>query len=83
MRYTPAGIPVLSIELEHESKQQAGGFERAVRCVISAQMVGTEAPQTAPQLEGNTVCVDGFLAAKSLRNPRLVLHVQHVELIKV
>ena len=76
LRYTPAGVPVLELTLEHGSRQSAGGFERDVRCVAPA------ASELANRLDGRVITAHGFLAARSLRNPKLVLHIQHVEFEK-
>ncbi len=82
LRYTPAGIAVLEFALEHVSRQSAGGFERDVRCLVQALLVGPLATELATSLNARTVTVQGFLAARSLRNPKLVLHIQHVEFEK-
>lgn len=82
LRYTPAGVAVLEFALEHVSRQSAGGFERDVRCLVQALLVGPLATELATSLNARTVTVQGFLAARSLRNPKLVLHIQHVEFEK-
>lgn len=82
LRYTPAGVPVLELTLEHGSRQSAGGFERDVRCVAPALLVGPSASELANWLDGQVITAHGFLAARSLRNPKLVLHIQHVEFEK-
>lgn len=68
--------------LEHGSRQSAGGFERDVRCVAPALLVGPSASELANRLDGRVITAHGFLAARSLRNPKLVLHIQHVEFEK-
>ena len=83
LRYTPAGVPIVEFDLVHASSQTAGGFARDVRCEVSAQFAGEAAKSLAGKLAGATVTVKGFLAARSLRNPRLVLHVQSIEFEKV
>jgi primosomal replication protein N len=82
LRYTPAGIPVLEMWLKHQSRQQQAGLERDVSCEIQAVLIGHDASRWAGKLAGHSIEVSGFLTQRSLRNPRLVLHIEHVELIK-
>ncbi len=82
LRYTPAGIPVLEMWLKHHSKQREIEKERDVVCEIQAVLIGREAPNWKGCLGGQKVQVTGFLAQRSMRNPRLVLHIEHVELVK-
>lgn len=79
---TPAGVPVVEGLLEHLSRQSAGGFERDVRCEVNWLAVGHVVEQVL-QANGSNVAVTGFLSARSLKNPRLVLHIQHIEFVKV
>ncbi|BEV73481.1 MULTISPECIES: primosomal replication protein N [unclassified Paludibacterium] len=82
LRYTPAGLPVLEMWLRHHSKQNEAGFERDVTCEIQAVLIGKQAPLHAGKLAGNTVTLTGFLSQRSLKNPRLVLHIEYVEFVK-
>ncbi len=82
LRYTPAGIPVVEMWLRHQSRQTAGGFERDVACEIQAVLIGESARQQSGKLAGQTVQVTGFLAQRSLKNPRLVLNIEYVEFVK-
>ncbi|UTH72456.1 primosomal replication protein N [Chromobacterium sp. IIBBL 290-4] len=82
LRYTPAGLPVLEMWLKHQSRQSAGGFERDVACDIQAVWVGEDARKNAGKLAGQVMNVTGFLAQRSLRNPRLVLNIEYVEFVK-
>jgi primosomal replication protein N len=82
LRYTPAGIPVLEMWLRHQSRQREAEIERDVACELQAVLIGKQAPLHAGKLAGQTVEVSGFLAQRSIRNPRLVLHIEYVELVK-
>ncbi|MBV8047331.1 MAG: primosomal replication protein N [Paludibacterium sp.] len=82
LRYTPAGLPVLEMWLRHHSKQNEAGFERDVACEIQAVLIGDKAPAWAGTLAGRTVNLTGFLCQRSLKNPRLVLHIEYVEFVK-
>jgi primosomal replication protein N len=82
LRYTPAGMPVLEMWLGHHSKQTEAGLARDVSCEIQAVLIGPQAPLWAGKLAGNTVNLTGFLSQRSLKNPRLVLHIEYVEFVK-
>lgn len=82
LRYTPAGLPVLEMWLRHQSRQSAANLERDVVCEIQAVLLGDAAKQFAGRLAGNTVQCAGFLSQRSLRNPRLVLHIEYVEFVR-
>jgi len=43
LRYTPAGIPVLDVVLQHESIQQENGSPLKVRFELSAKIIGKQA----------------------------------------
>lgn len=81
LRYTPAGIPVLELELEHESEQTEQGENRKVQ-IKGMKALGfgavAEALQKNCQL-GRLLHIEGFLAAprsgKGLR-----LHIQRYRL---
>ncbi|WP_082824178.1 primosomal replication protein N [Crenobacter luteus] len=82
LRYTPAGLPVLEMWLKHQSRQREADLERDVACEIQAVLIGKEAPRWSGKLAGRQIAASGFLAQRSLRNPRLVLHIEHVEFVK-
>ncbi|GAB2955740.1 primosomal replication protein N [Aquaspirillum soli] len=80
LRYTPAGIPLVECVLLHESVQSEAGFSRQVNCQIDMIAAGEIAEKLVRCSVPVACTVHGFLAAKNRRNPRLVLHVQHIEL---
>ncbi|MDP4527763.1 primosomal replication protein N [Alkalimonas delamerensis] len=81
---SPAGIPQLSLVLEHRSQQQEAGLNR--QCYVRLQVVcsGDLAQQTQHLLLGDTVRVQGFLNRHQQRNgqSKLVLHAQQIEQIR-
>ena len=79
LRYTPAGLPVLQVWLSHQSRQTQSGLERDVGFEVQAVLVGDSAQRLAGKLTGQTVNVTGFIAQRSLRNQRLVLHIESIE----
>ena len=85
LRYTPAGIPVLSVVLRHLSEQLEAGMQRRVECDVNAVVMGGLAEKTAdPSLGiklGSAVKVSGFIARRSLKSTQLVLHITTLDII--
>ena len=79
LRYTPAGIPILTFILKHLSRQQEAGMQREVQCEIPVMAMAEWAGKAARLAIGDQVKVAGFLARKSLKNDRLVLHLNQLE----
>ena len=81
LRYTPAGIPLLSFSLQHVSEQDEADMRRRVECEVPVIAMGNIANQARQVQEGNVVRVTGFLAKRSLKSAQLVLHVNKLEII--
>ena len=79
VRYTPAGIPVIEFRLQHESEQIEAGGKRKVDCEIACVALGPMANLLSGMNAGSLCSATGFLAAKSIRNRSLVLHVTSIE----
>jgi primosomal replication protein N len=62
LRYTPAGLPALDLQLEHESEVSQAGATRQVKVVLRAVAFGTEAETLARQAIGSHWRFAGFLA---------------------
>ena len=80
LRYTPAGLERMEATLLHASTQQEAGGARQVRCEVPALALGDTAKQLARLQNGQLVTAVGFLAQRSLRNTRLVLHIEKLNL---
>jgi primosomal replication protein N len=78
LRYTPAGLPALDLDLAHESEVSEDGRPRKVALRIRAVAIGAPTqPLLALALGGSALC-SGFVA--SGRNRRGVLfHITSVE----
>ena len=76
IRYTPAGIPLLSFLLQHASEQTEAGLKRKVECEVNAVALGDLANSNI-QL-GSSVKVKGFLAKRSAKSTQLVLHIEQL-----
>lgn len=80
LRYTPAGVPRISLKIRHVSTQQEAGVSRQVQCDIPAVALGEAAQQVSRFKAGQGVRVEGFLAQRSLRIAQLVLHIDNINL---
>jgi primosomal replication protein N len=75
LRHTPAGIPAIDLELEHESEQVEAGQARQVKLAIRAVAFGAVAEALKVQALGSAWVFSGFLAAlRGGKHP--VLHIQ-------
>ena len=79
IRYTPAGIPLLSFVLQHASEQTEAGLKRKVECEVNAVAIG-ELAKTNVHI-GDNIKAKGFLAKRSAKSTQLVLHIEqlHIE----
>ena len=79
IRYTPAGIPLLSFVLQHASEQIEAGLKRKVECEVQAVALGDLA-KISIQI-GDNMKAKGFLAKRSAKSTQLVLHIVKLELV--
>ena len=82
LRYTPAGMPAVEFRLAHESEQDEAGGKRKVLAEIGAVAFDSQARLMAGAKLGVQAKFQGFLAAKSKRSQRLVLHVTNIEFLE-
>jgi len=79
LRYTPAGLPALDMELVHESSVSEAGQARQISMVVRAIALGSLAESLSRQSVGSLWRFTGFLAAaRSKPQPSkvLVFHIQ-------
>lgn len=81
LRYTPAGIPLLSFVLQHLSEQMEAGMKRKIECDVSVIAMDKVAEQARGIKVGTALKVSGFLAKRSLKSTQLVLHINTIEKI--
>jgi len=82
LRHTPAGVPVLSLQLQHQSRQQQGEFQRQLDFELSARAVGAVAQQLSDAIEiGSCLCCWGFMAPGHRSSSFLLLHINRFELL--
>ena len=79
LRYTPAGIPLLSIILRHASEQIEAGMKRKVECEVNAVILGDLALKGLKT--GAQIIAQGFLARRSLKSTQLVMHINNIEYV--
>ena len=77
LRYTPAGIPVLDVVLQHNSWQQENGKRCQIQFELPAKIIGQNATVWQHK-QGEMVTVTGFLAQRSQHIFRPVLRIQHI-----
>jgi primosomal replication protein N len=75
LRYTPAGLPALNLQLEHTSELSEVGLERKVNVAVKAVAFGTLAERLAKQAIGSTWRFNGFLAS-ARQGKSVVFHIR-------
>ena len=74
MRHTPAGVPVVEAQLRHRSDVVEAGVPRTLEFLVSAIALGPVAGQLEREALGARLDLSGFLAPRSRRSGKLVLH---------
>lgn len=82
LRYTPAGIPVAEIRIEHVSRQTEAAVEREVKCELAAVALGDTAKLIQGAKLGDTVRLTGFLANRGKSTKNSVLHITNIEFLE-
>lgn len=81
LRYTPAGLPLLSFVVRHASEQSEADMKRKVECEVPVIAIGQIAEQARAIQMASQVKLAGFLAKRSLKSSQLVLHLNAFEII--
>ena len=79
MRFTPAGVGVVEATFEHRATVIEAGAPRSLQFELEALAIDGAARQVAAASLGAEVELVGFLAPRSQRSKRLVLHVVGIE----
>jgi len=80
--YSPAGVPITRLVLEHCSTQVEAGHPRTAQCRIAVVVCGNELHRELQQLQtDHTIRVSGFISRANNRQgeARLVLHAAQIE----
>jgi primosomal replication protein N len=75
IRYTPAGIPIVSARLLHSSQQVEAGIARLVEFEIVAAAAGEISGRFNHAELGKAYRFTGFLARKNRNSKSLVFHI--------
>jgi primosomal replication protein N len=75
LRYTPAGVPVAELSLRHDGAVTEAGVERLLGFEFPAVAVGPVAMALDREPLGRTLDIAGFIAPKSRRSSRLIVHI--------
>lgn len=79
LRYTPAGIPIVSARLLHSSQQMEAGIDRLTEFEIAALAAGEISGRFNQVDLGSMFQFTGFLARKSRNSKSLVFHILDFE----
>lgn len=81
IRYTPAGLPVIHCQLNHDGEAYEANQMRQIQMSVEAIAIG-EITKDLEQMElGTSAVFEGFLTQKTLRNERLIFHITKIKLI--
>lgn len=81
VRYTPAGLPLLEFVVQHASEQHEAGVKRKAECELAVIAIGDIVDRASAIQPGDQVKLAGFIARRSLKSTRLVLHLNAIEII--
>lgn len=79
MRYTPAGVPIITGTLRHCSIQQEAGNQREVVFEIDAMAAAGLVDSVMLVALGQSCIVKGFLDRKSRNSKTMLLHITDIE----
>lgn len=79
LRYTPAGIPMVSARLLHNSQQTEAGIERLTEFEIAALAAGEISGRFSQADLNGMFEFTGFLARKNRNSKSLVFHIVDFE----
>lgn len=75
IRYSPAGIPILSVVLGHVSEQMEAGYPRRTEFEMPAMAAGDVSGKLQQVAAGEVLQFRGFLAPKGRNSKSLVFHI--------
>ena len=75
LRFTPAGVAVLEASFEHQDTVLEAAAPRSLKFEFSAIALGAVAQALDREPLGQSVMLEGFIAPRTRRSTRLVMHV--------
>jgi primosomal replication protein N len=82
LRFTPSGLPALSMTLHHASEQPEAGSKRRVECEIAAVAFGPVAQGLAKLPLQAAIRCEGFIARRYRTGITLALHIDRYESVQ-
>jgi primosomal replication protein N len=82
LRYTPAGVPLIEMRIQHFSRQPEAGSERDVSVTLTVFVLGEPALIAATMRVGQNIAIKGFLSQRSLKSEFPVLHANQIKLLE-
>ncbi len=79
IRYTPAGIPVVTAKLQHQSEQTEAGIKRLVEFELTAFAAGEISGRLNRAGLGEMFRFTGFMARRNRNSKSLVFHIVDFE----
>lgn len=79
LRYTPAGVPAIEMQLEHESEVVQAGMQRRISMVVPAVALGDIALLLTDTPLGASLEIEGFIAPTRKGSNKLVVHIQQAK----
>ena len=83
LRYTPAGIPIVSAILQHRSELMEAGIKRLIEFEIAALGIGQISENLNHAVLGDIFRFTGFMARKSRSARSLVFHITDFTIVDV
>jgi primosomal replication protein N len=80
LRYSPSGLPVVDLKLEHDSNHVEAGITRKVNLMIRSIAMGDMAEVLIQQPIGSSWSFTGFLAV-SKNSKSIVFHIQSFQTV--
>jgi primosomal replication protein N len=82
LRYTPAGMPALDVDLLYEGRVNEAGQLRSLNMALGAVALGSMAERLSQLTLGCSADFSGFLAPKSIRQTakQTVFHIQDFQI---
>ncbi len=82
LRYTPSGVPVLELYLEHHSDQDCAWGKQTIHSKLKGLLFGSVALSCSlGDLLGRLANISGLLHQYHLRRPQLVVLIQTIDLL--
>ncbi|WDZ98053.1 primosomal replication protein N [Herbaspirillum sp. WKF16] len=75
LRYTPAGIPIVTARLQHQSEQMEAGIKRLVEFDVAAMAAGEISGRLNKATLGGMFRFTGFLARRNRNSKSIVFHI--------